>query len=82
MPNLAEIHPVVRAPNPNKQTNKQQTDRQASYIYTKDVCIVHMSASTKLHLVFFFIFRPFLPLTSIRSAGEYPKGKPSLLYCV
>ncbi len=35
MPNLAEIHPVVWAPNPNKQTNKQ-TDRQASYIYYID----------------------------------------------
>ncbi len=32
MPNLVGIHPVVLAPNPNKQTNKQ-TDRQASFIY-------------------------------------------------
>ena len=36
MPNLVEIHPVLWAPNPNKQTDKQtdrQTDRQASFIY-------------------------------------------------
>ncbi len=32
MPNLVGIPPVVWAPNPNKQTDRQ-TDRQASFIY-------------------------------------------------
>ena len=32
MPSLVDIHPVVWAPNPNKQTDRQ-TDRQASFIY-------------------------------------------------
>ncbi len=31
MPNLAEIHPVVWAPYPNKQTDRQ-TDRHLSFI--------------------------------------------------
>ncbi len=35
MPNLIEIHPVVWAPNPNKQT-----DRQASFIYKVNAAIV------------------------------------------
>ncbi len=32
MPNLVGIHPVVWAPNPNKQTNRQ-TERQTPLFY-------------------------------------------------
>ncbi len=52
MPNLVGILPVVWAPIPNKQTNKQ-TDRHLSFIYIDILCSNYIASKNQGEHYFF-----------------------------